>query len=50
MQSGAPFALEEIWENWKVPHTDEWIRTFCIITTTGGRVGGQVLDPPALGA
>lgn len=32
MQSGEPFALAGIWENWKRPSTGEWVRTFCVIT------------------
>ena len=33
MKSGEPFALAGIWENWQRPGTDEWVRTFAIITT-----------------
>jgi putative SOS response-associated peptidase YedK len=28
MKSGEPFALAAIWRTWKVPHTNEWMRTF----------------------
>ena len=28
-----PFGLGGIWENWKIPGTDDWLRTFAIITT-----------------
>ena len=31
-KSGEPFALAGIWENWQRPGSDEWIRTFAIIT------------------
>src|SRR5262245_39042991 len=27
MKSGDPFALAAIWENWKRPDTEEWVRT-----------------------
>jgi putative SOS response-associated peptidase YedK len=30
--SGEPFALAGIWENWRHHQTEEWIRTFAIIT------------------
>jgi SOS response associated peptidase (SRAP) len=30
---GNPFGIGGIWENWKEPAGDEWIRTFAIITT-----------------
>jgi putative SOS response-associated peptidase YedK len=44
-ESGEPFALAAIWENWKVPHTEEWMRTFCIITTTANELVGQIHCP-----
>ncbi len=28
----------------KVPHTDEWMRTFCIITTIANELVGQIHD------
>jgi putative SOS response-associated peptidase YedK len=31
-KSGEPFALAGIWENWRRPGTEEWVRTFAIIT------------------
>jgi len=31
-KSGEPFALAGIWENWRRPTTNEWVRTFAIIT------------------
>ena len=31
-KSGGPFALAGIWESWQRPHTNEWVRTFAIIT------------------
>jgi putative SOS response-associated peptidase YedK len=33
MKDRRPFALAGIWENWRDPATDAWIRTFCILTT-----------------
>jgi putative SOS response-associated peptidase YedK len=33
MKSREPFALAGIWENWQRPRSDEWVRTFAIITT-----------------
>ena len=32
LKSGEPFALAGIWENWRRPGTDEWVRTFAVIT------------------
>jgi putative SOS response-associated peptidase YedK len=32
MKSGDPFALAAIWENWKRPGTEKWVRTFAVVT------------------
>jgi putative SOS response-associated peptidase YedK len=34
MRGRKPFALAGLWENWKEPTSDQWIRTFTILTTT----------------
>jgi putative SOS response-associated peptidase YedK len=44
MQDDSPFALAGIWENWQHPETKEWVRTFCIITTTANELVGQIHD------
>ena len=44
MKDDSPFCLAGIWENWKNPDTDEWLRTFCIITTTANELVGQTHD------
>ena len=31
MQDGSAFGLAGLWENWKDPTTDEWIRTFAVL-------------------
>ena len=33
MNTGEAFALAALWENWKRPGTEEWVRTFAVITT-----------------
>jgi putative SOS response-associated peptidase YedK len=40
MKDGSPFGLAAIWENWRRPGTEEWVRTFAVITMTanGARV------------
>jgi putative SOS response-associated peptidase YedK len=38
MKSGEPFALAGIWENWQPPGSDEWLRTFAIITTSANEL------------
>jgi putative SOS response-associated peptidase YedK len=44
MQSGEPFALAAIWENWQRPGTDEWVRTFAIVTCPANALMAQVHD------
>ena len=41
MQDGSPFGLAGIWDNWRDPTTDEWVRTFAIITLQAN----ELLDP-----
>jgi putative SOS response-associated peptidase YedK len=33
MKDRRPFGLAGLWENWRDPATDTWIRSFCILTT-----------------
>ena len=44
MKSGKPFALAGIWENWKRPETEEWVRTFAIITTNSNELVSAIHD------
>jgi putative SOS response-associated peptidase YedK len=44
MKLGEPFALAAIWENWKVPSTEEWMRTFCVITTNANELVADIHD------
>lgn len=44
MRSAAPFALAGLWENWKHPDSDTWIRSFCVITTRANAVLADVHD------
>ena len=44
MKSGEPFALAGIWENWKRPETEEWLRTFAIITTNSNELVSAIHD------
>lgn len=51
---GEPFALAGLWENWRVPGIDQWMRTFCNITATANELIAQIHDlmpviiPPAV--
>jgi putative SOS response-associated peptidase YedK len=42
MNSGSPFGLAGIWENWRNPNTGRWERTFAIITVTSNELVGKI--------
>ena len=44
MKSGEPFALAGIWENWQGPGSDEWVRSFAIITTNSNVLVRSIHD------
>lgn len=44
MRSGEPFALAAIWENWKRPGTEEWMRTFAVITCPANEMMAEIHD------
>ena len=44
MKSGKPFAPAGIWENWKRPGSEEWVRTFAIITTNSNELVSAIHD------
>ena len=44
MKDGSPFGLAGLWENWKNPSTEEWERTFAIITVPSNELVSQIHD------
>lgn len=44
MKSGEPFALAAVWENWRRPDTEEWVRTFAVITCGANELVAQIHD------
>jgi putative SOS response-associated peptidase YedK len=42
MKSGELFALAAIWEAWKRPGTDDWVRTFAVITCPANELMAQI--------
>src|SRR5262245_24393021 len=44
MKSGEPFALAAIWENWQRPGSDEWLRTFAVITCPANDLVADIHD------
>jgi putative SOS response-associated peptidase YedK len=39
-----PFAIAWLWENWRHPQSEEWIRTFAIITVPANDLVQQIHD------
>ena len=44
MKSGEPFALAAIWENWKRPDSEEWVRTFAVVTCPANELMAEIHD------
>jgi putative SOS response-associated peptidase YedK len=44
MRDRQPFAFAGLWENWKNPATDEWLRTFTVLTTKPNEVVNPLHD------
>ncbi|MFM9847675.1 MAG: SOS response-associated peptidase [Hyphomicrobiaceae bacterium] len=44
MKDGKPFAVAAIWENWKHPGTDDWIRTFAVVTCPANALVAEIHD------
>jgi len=44
MKSGDPFALAAIWENWKRPDSEEWVRTFAVVTCPANELMAEIHD------
>lgn len=42
MESGLPFGLGGLWENWRDPDSGEWLRTFCLVTTRANALVRQI--------
>jgi len=44
MKDGSAFGLAGLWENWKDPTTDEWTRTFAVLTTAANALVADIHD------
>jgi putative SOS response-associated peptidase YedK len=44
LKSGAPFALAGIWENWRRPGTEAWVRTFAVVTCPANELMARLHD------
>jgi putative SOS response-associated peptidase YedK len=44
MQDGQPFGVAGIWENWKRFGTEDWMRTFAVITCPANELVTEIHD------
>ena len=44
MKDGSPFGIAGIWENWLRPDTQEWVRTFAVITVPANELVERIHD------
>jgi putative SOS response-associated peptidase YedK len=44
MKDDSPFDIGGLWENWKDPASDEWIRILCDYHHGRERAGGEIRD------
>jgi putative SOS response-associated peptidase YedK len=44
LRNREPFAFAGLWESWKDPKMDEWLRTFTILTTTPNELVASLHD------
>jgi putative SOS response-associated peptidase YedK len=42
MKDGSPFGIAGLWKNWKDPATDQWLRTFAIITVPANELVAMI--------
>src|SRR4051794_38354240 len=42
MKDGSAFGLAGLWENWKDPSTNEWTRTFAVLTTQSNELVADI--------
>lgn len=43
-RDGEPMFLAALWENWRDVSSNEWIRSFCLITTTPNDIAAEIHD------
>ena len=44
MKDRTAFAIAGVWDNWRDPQSDKWIRTFAVITVPANDLVGQIHD------
>jgi putative SOS response-associated peptidase YedK len=44
MKDHSPFGVAALWENWRDPATQEWVRTFVVLTTPSNDLVNRIHD------
>ena len=44
MKDRSPFGIAALWENWRDPATQEWVRTFVVLTTPSNDLVNRIHD------
>ena len=44
MKDGSPFGIAALWENWRDPATQDWVRTFVVLTTASNDLVARIHD------
>lgn len=44
LKDGRPFGIAAVWENWKDPETNQWLRSCSLITTTANELVATIHD------
>jgi putative SOS response-associated peptidase YedK len=44
MKDRSPFGIAAIWENWKDPSTEAWVRTFAVVTCPANELMARIHD------
>ena len=44
MKDGSPFGIAALWENWRDPAMQDWLRTFVVLTTASNDLVARIHD------
>ena len=44
MKDGSPFGIAALWENWRDPATQDWVRTLVVLTTASNDLVARIHD------
>lgn len=44
MSDESDLLIAGVWDGWRIPNTDDWLRTFAVVTTAANEVVGEIHD------